>query len=248
MIRLAWVALTICIFTTPLTAQQRPPLAKLRDNGLAALQRGDREGAVQEADALLHHYATDPVAWRFAGDLYLRGGEIQKSIAQFKRYIAAIPEHEAELWQYGIALALAGQYDAGRKLFELHRTVNPHDVENALWHFYCVAKASTAEQARAAVLPAPGDRRVPMEQLLWLYRGVSQAAAVRAEVDKLPPESNQHASARFYADLYLAMHADAVGNRAQALELAARAAAAKEVNYMTDVGRVYLSVLREAAP
>lgn len=248
MIRLAIVALTVITGAGLLAAQQRPPLAVLRDSGLAALQRGERERAVQEADALLSIYPDDPVAWRFAGDLYLRSGQIAKSIIQFERYIATVPEHQAELWQYGIALALAGKYDAGRKLFELHRTVNPHDVENALWHFYCVAKASTAEQARAIVLPAPGDRRVPMEQLLWLYRGVSQEAAVRAEVDKLPPDSQQRASAAFYADLYLAMHADALGNRQQALELAARASAVPEVNYMTDVGRVYHTVLREAAP
>ena len=248
MFRPVLVALTVIMCASSLAAQQRPPLAVLRDSGLAALQRGERERAVQQADALLSHYPDDPVAWRFAGDLYLRGGELAKSIGQFERYIAAVPEHQAELWQYGIALALAGKYDAGRKLFELHRTVNPHDVENALWHFYCVAKASTAEQARAVVLPAPGDRRVPMEQLLWLYRGVSQEAAVRAAVDKLPPESQQHASAAFYADLYLAMHADAAGDRQQALEFAARAAAAKQVDYMTDVGRVYHSVLREAAP
>ncbi len=248
MIRLAIVILTAILFTNPLAAQQRPPLAVLRDSGIAALQRGERERAVQEADAMISNYPDDPVGWRFAGDLYLRGGEISKAIVQFQRYIAEVPEHEAELWQYGIALALAGKYDEGRKLFELHRTVNPNDVENALWHFYCVAKASTAEQARAIVLPAPGDRRVPMEQLLWLYRGVSEEAGVRAEVDKLPAGSNQRASASFYADLYLAMHADALGNRQQALELAAKAAAVKEVNYMTDVGRVYHSVLREAAP
>ncbi len=246
--RLTIVVLSLTVFANPLVAQQRPPLAVLRDSGLEALQRGERARAVQEAEALVSHYPDDPVAWRFAGDLFLRSGEISKSITQFQRYIAAVPQHEAELWQYGIALAFAGKYDEGRKLFELHRTVNPHDVENALWHFYCVAKASTAEQARMLVLPAPGDRRVPMEQLLWLYRGVSQEAAVRAEVEKLPPESNQHASASFYADLYLAMHADALGNRKQALEFAERAAAAKEVNYMTDVGRIYFSVLRDAAP
>jgi lipoprotein NlpI len=248
MMRLLAVGLIFALLGSSAAAQQRPSLAELRDTGFSALQRGDRAAAIAAADAMVEHHGADAVAWRLAGDLYLRAGEIAKSVVQFRRYVARVPEHEPELWQYGIALALTGDYQAGQKLFELHRSVNPHDVENALWHFYCVAKASTAEQARGLVLPAPGDRRVPMESLLQLYRGAVDEAVVRAAVAELPDGSRGHSSAAFFADLYLAMHADAIGNRQQALELAQQAAAVEEINYMTDVGRVYHSVLRDAAP
>lgn len=246
--RMLVVALLFGLLTSTLAAQQHPSQGELRDAGFQALQRGDRPAAVEAADALVADFPNDAVAWRLAGDLYLRAGEIPKALTQFKRYIARVPKHEPELWQHGIALALTGEYEAGKELFELHRTANPHDVENALWHFYCVAKASTPQQARGIILPAPGDRRVPMEQLLRLYRGEGDEAAVRAAVDELPPQSSQLTSAAFYADLYLAMHADAEGDRQRALELAEQAAAAKEVNYMTDVGRVYHGLLRDAAP
>lgn len=223
-------------------------IAELRDDGSAALQSRDTAAATAAADALVRDHADQPAAWRLAGDLYLRAGEIKKAIAQFKRYIERVPEHEPDLWQHGIALALDGQYDEGRKLFELHRTVNPNDVENALWHFYCVAKASSPEKARSLVLPAPGDRRVPMEELLKLYRGDADEAVVRAAIDEYPVGSRGHDSASFYGELYLAMHADAVGDRKGAIELAAKAAGAKDVNYMTDVGRIYYSAVRDAAP
>jgi lipoprotein NlpI len=223
-------------------------IAELRDDGFAALQARDTAAATVAADALLRDHAGQPAAWRLAGDLYLRAGEIKKAIAQFKRYIERVPEHEPDLWQHGIALALDGQYDEGRKLFELHRTVNPNDVENALWHFYCVAKASSPEKARSLVLPAPGDRRVPMEELLKLYRGDADEAVVRAAIDEYPAGSRGHDSASFYGELYLAMYADAVGDRKRAIELAAKAAGAKDVNYMTDVGRIYYSAVRDAAP
>ena len=36
----------------------------------------------------------------------------------------------------------AGRYQDCREQFESHRTVNPDDVENAAWHFLCVARAS----------------------------------------------------------------------------------------------------------
>jgi hypothetical protein len=37
--------------------------------------------------------------------------------------------------------------------FYAGRTVNPNDVENAAWHFLCVARAESPEKARAALLP-----------------------------------------------------------------------------------------------
>lgn len=254
------VALFFALLAGAVAAQERPPLAELRDAGHRALLQGDHSGAAEAADALVANYPEDPVAMRLAGDYYLRSGKVRPSITQFERYMQRMPEHTAELWQYGIALAIAGDFDAGRKQFELHRTVNPHDVENALWHFYCVAKADSPQRALELILPAPGDRRVPMEQLLWLYRiGGEQTEVqiaaresarlqVRAAVDQVPASSPRRAEAEFYANLYLAMHADAWGNRQQALQLAAKAAEAKEVNYMTDVGRVYHSALRDAAP
>mgnify|MGYP000446850332 CR=1 FL=1 len=41
------------------------------------------------------------------------------------------------------------QDEEGRKLFELHRSVNPQDVENAAWHFLCAARVDGLEKARA---------------------------------------------------------------------------------------------------
>jgi lipoprotein NlpI len=218
------------------------------DNGSEALDRGDSAAAIALADGIVKDFDKEPVAWRSAGDLYLRAGAVKKSIPQFLRYIERYPEREPDLWQYGIALAFAGEYKAGAKLFELHRTVNSNDVENALWHFYCVAKDTSPEAAKLAILPAPGDRRVPMDLLLKLYRGEADEQAVRAAVAALPKGSQQAEMGNYYAELYLAMHADALGQRDRAIELATKAAATKDVNYMTDIGRVYLARLREAAP
>lgn len=232
----------------PLWAQ--PPIAVRQavDAGFAALAKSDHPGAITAADALLRDFGDQPAVWRSAGDLYLRAGAAERAVPQFRRYIQQFPEREPELWQHGIALAFVGEYEAGQKLFELHRTVNPNDVENALWHFYCTAKGKSAEAARLTILPAPGDRRVPMKELLELYRGEANETAVRAAVEALPTGSVQAEMAEYYANLYLAMHAEAIGERDRALELAAKAAAIEQVNYMTDVGREYQRRLRAAAP
>ena len=85
-----------------------------------------------------------------------------------------------QLWQRGIALYYAGRYDDCRKQFEAHRTVNPDDVENAAWHFLCVARAESPARARAALLPVGPDARVPMREVLEMFRGKMTTEQVMA--------------------------------------------------------------------
>ncbi len=81
------------------------------------------------------------------------------------------PTYAPQLWQRGIALYYAGRYRDCRAQFESHRTVNPDDVENAAWHFLCVARAESVERARAALLPVGPDSRVPMREVYEMFRG-----------------------------------------------------------------------------
>ena len=85
--------------------------------------------------------AGSPTATAIArlGDALLRAGSVQPAIESFEKAIAIERSLRPHLWQYGIALQFAGRHRDAQKLFEQHRTVNPHDVENAAWHFSCVA-------------------------------------------------------------------------------------------------------------
>ena len=67
-------------------------------------------------------------------------GRFAESATAFDEVAKAVPDQAPQLWQRGIALYYAGRYDDCRRQFELHRTVNPDDVENAVWHFLCVAR------------------------------------------------------------------------------------------------------------
>jgi len=80
----------------------------------------------------------------------------------------------------GIALYYAGRFKDCRAQFESHRTVNPDDVENAAWHFLCVARAESVTSARAALLPVGPDPRVPMRQIYQMFRGAFQKTQVSA--------------------------------------------------------------------
>lgn len=237
--------LTTCAWFVSCTAtwaEEVPSIADLRIAGLRGLEKGDREEASGAAGRLLLHHENDPRAIRLAGDLLLRAGKINSAIQQFERYIELVPGDRPELWQYGVALTLANRYEDGRKLFEQHRVVNPNDVENAAWHFLCVAKASGLDDAKKLVLPAPDDPRVPMGEIRRLLIDGDEQR-VWDGVNRLPEGSNDRNEASFYANLYLGLYAHALNNPTKAKRLVAAALKTGQVNYMTDVARVYLAEL-----
>lgn len=171
-----------------------------------------------------------------------KAGRIADSVRGFDQVAQMAPALAPQLWQRGIALYYAGRYRDCRAQFEAHRKVNPDDVENAAWHFLCVARAESPLKARAALLPVGPDARVPMREVLQLFAGmvtpddVLRAAGARAE-------------SRFYAHLYIGLYFEATGLLAKALEhIAAAAEPGYAVGgYMHDVARVHLSILRRAS-
>jgi lipoprotein NlpI len=169
-----------------------------------------------------------------------RAGRITESVAGFDRVAALQPDAAPQLWQRGIALFYAGRYDACRRQFESHRTVNPSDVENAAWHFLCVARAESPVAARAKMLPVGPDGRVPMREIDRMFRGELTPDAVLAA-------GTGSASAEFYARLYVGLYLEATGEPArgrQEIRLAAADQYAAAGGYMHDVARVHLAVER----
>lgn len=164
------------------------------------------------------------------------GGRFAESVAGFDRVAALAPDEAPQLWQRGIALYYAGRYDDCRRQFESHRAVNPDDVENAAWHFLCVARAQSAEKARAALLPVGPDARVPMRQIYQMFRGALGPEQVLAA-------AGGQADGQFFAHLYVALYFEAVGKADRSLEhirLAAADRYAAAGGYMHGVARVHL--------
>jgi lipoprotein NlpI len=168
-----------------------------------------------------------------------RAGRITESVAGFDTLAKLVPDYAPELWQRGIALYYAGRYKDCRAQFESHRTVNPNDVENAAWHFLCVAREESPAKAKAALLPVGPDSRVPMRQVYQMFRGdltpedVLKAGGTRPDGE-------------FYAQLYVGLYFEAIGNNARARDHIAAAAAerfASSGGYMHDVARVHLARL-----
>ena len=165
---------------------------------------------------------------------------IDESIRGFDRVVQLSPQSAPYLWQRGIALYYAGRYKDCRAQFESHRTVNPNDVENATWHYLCVARAESPQRARAALLPVGPDTRRPMREVLDMFAGkLTPADVLRAAGSS--PEAN------FYAHLYIALYAEGSGDTSKALDeirLAADPQYESAGGYMHMVARIHLR-LRE---
>jgi lipoprotein NlpI len=191
----------------------------------AALLASAAGSAAQNPQALLDRAVSEFEAGRFA-----------ESAALFDRVVAEVPDRAPYLWQRGIALYYAGRYTDCRRQFESHRTVNPDDVENAAWHFLCVARAESAAAARAALLPVGPDSRVPMREVYDMFRGRLSEAQVLAA-------AGSEASAQFYAELYVGLFLEATGSQDRALahlKTAASEQFARAGGYMHMVARVHV--------
>ena len=169
-----------------------------------------------------------------------RNGRLAESASGFDELASLVPDYAPQLWQRGIVLYYVGRYQDCRLQFESHRTVNPNDVENAAWHFLCVARSESPERAEAELLPVGADSRLPMRQIYDMFRGTLDPEAVLSAAGTRP-------TAQFYAHLYVGLYFEALGRQDRALEHITAAAAdqyAPVGGYMHTVARVHRDILR----
>ena len=178
-----------------LSAHDDFSVAGLSTAALQALSEDDVRTAIENADAMVRQAPEDPRTALQAADIYLRAGEFKWAVRWFDRYLKSEQGDAPALWQRGIALYFMGEYQAAATQFEVHRTVNPNDVENAAWHFLCVAKAESPSEAKAKLLPAPGDPRAPMEEVMKMLK-TGDTKLVTDKVESLPAGSKEREMAR----------------------------------------------------
>ncbi len=180
------------------------------------------------------------------GELHFKLGQFKESIADFDRVLSLAPPQAPHHWQRGIALYYAGRFEDGRKQFELHQTVNPNDVENAVWHYLCVARTQSVEKARAALIDIKGDGRVPMMEIYALYQGKLKPDDVIKAARAGAPAPAKLRNQLFYAHLYLGLYYEAAGDEQQMREHILKAVDEfSEDHYMGDVGRVHAAIIRK---
>ena len=188
---------------------------------------------------------------RTASDVYQRRGSehfkmshVPQSIGDFDRYLELVPKQKPYHWQRGIALYYDGRYDDGRRQFELHQTVNANDVENAVWHYLCVARLAGEEKARASLIKIKQDSLVPMMAVYALFGGKAKPEDVLAVAKAGAAFPEQLKRQLFYANFYIGLYYEAAGRDDLARDYISRAVPqALPADYMGDVARVHAEIL-----
>jgi len=199
--------------------------------------------AIADYDQVLKLDPAVPDAWQHRGGEHFKLGHIKESLADFDKFLELSPQTAPQHWQRGISLYFAGRFEEGRKQFESHQTVNSNDVENAVWHFLCVARTNGIEKARAALIPIKGDARVPMMEVHALFAGKLKPEDVLKAATAGNPAPPQLKGRMFYAHLYLGLYFEARGDDKRAREHITKAATEYQTgDYMGDVARVHLQL------
>lgn len=169
------------------------------------------------------------------------GAKPKESVAAFDKLITLTPDAKPQLWQRGLSLYYAGDFKGGRDQFEAHQTVNGNDVENAAWHFLCIAKGEGVEAARKVFIPIEGDSRIPMRQVHELFAGKGSVEAVLKAAEE--GEGERLRNHRCYAHLYLGLFFEATGDDAKAREHMFKAAKDFAMDhYMGRVAQVHVKL------
>ena len=206
-----------------------------------AIQERSREYALASADydEAIRLRPQQAHAYNRRGGVRFKLGRIADSIEDFDEAIALDPSQEPRHWQRGIAYYYAELYQKGRRQFASHQTVNPNDVENAVWHYLCVARLDGAGEARRSILEISGDSRVPMMQIYRLFRGDGTISNVLQAARAGSPSPQILNQRLFYAYLYIGLYHEAHAKTEAARENIVQALDHEVGHYMWHVARVH---------
>lgn len=179
-------------------------------------------------------------AYQSRGVAHFELGEFQKAISDFDRVIELFPSQEPHHWQRGIAYYYAGEYQKGVRQFEFHKSVNPNDVENAVWHFICLAKAESVKAAQDSFISIQYDSRIPMSEIWALFSGPGSPEKVLQAAGPVDTDSSVSRQRHCYAHLYIGLYHEALGRTELAKKHIGLAATKFSMNnYMGMVARVH---------
>lgn len=188
-------------------------------------------------------------AYQERGESHFRLAKAKESVADFGEYLKMNPRRDPHHWMRGISYYYTKEFKKGYEQFERHQTVNTNDVENAVWHFLCLARAKGIAEAKKKLIPIVGDGRIPMMEVHALFAGKSTPEKVLAKAKADGVKGAQLERQLFYAHLYLGIWYEATGElklRDKFIGLAA--AVADNHGYMGDVARVHAVLNKVKVP
>jgi lipoprotein NlpI len=224
------------------------------DDRLSQALQAAKENKSEQAVALLSDAIKEqpdlPEAYYWRGRELFRLGEIDKSLADFDKYVGLKPQASSSQWERGITCYYARKFEAGAKQFEEYQTYHDQDVENSVWRYLCVVPTAGVEKARENMLPIKNDPRIPMMDIYDLYRGKKTPDDVFAAAKAGSPGEDALKGRLFYAHLYVGLYYESLGKDKEArphiVDAANKYRTSRSINpYMGDVARIHAQRLTE---
>ena len=231
---------------TAVIQQDTESTAAYRLRAAAYEQLGKLDLAIADLSQVIKLQPDPADTIQHRGELHFQAGHIALSIEDFDRYLQARPDREPYHWQRGISYYYAGEYAKGVRQFEIHKTVNPQDVENAVWHYLCGARLESVEQARAKLIDIARDDRPWALPVYRLFQGRLTPAEVLKQAEQGIRTETIRKDYLFYAHFYVGLYHEAAGAHELAgkhIEIAATQYYSP--HYMGAVARVHLQRLKE---
>ena len=238
----AWLAgSALWVASHPLVAQETLDLVRKAQQLESA---GNYQAAFDSLSKRIKEAPDEHVLYYWRGRQAFCLSRIDDAVADFDHYYEHVPSVRSRQWERGIALYYAGRYEDGAQQFNSYQGFDSTDVENAIWHFLCTAKKDGVDAARKRILPVNRDTRVPMMEILRLFRGESTPEKVLEQANAASHENGKPSRPLFYAHLYIGLHYDVQGEKELAAKHLKKAQAEKIPHYMWNVADVHVKLLQ----
>lgn len=236
----------IALFTEAIAADPSNTVAYYNRGRMHDVQ-GRKEPALEDYNKLLTLNPKHANGLQWRGTLLLRQGKFQEALADFDKHISIMPSHADHHWMRGMALYYLGRYSEAEKQYLSAHRVATNDVEHAMWHFACVARAAGPQKARTSFLPVANDERVPMMRLKAFYLGEAKVADVISAAEAGSPKIDELTRRLLYAHYYIGLFHEAAGDQKLAQEHIGKAAALSlPGELLSDMARLHRDRLDKA--
>jgi tetratricopeptide (TPR) repeat protein len=178
------------------------------------------------------------------GMALFRNGDVKGSIVAFDRATAINPKLSAFMWQRGLSLYYAEEYQKGSEQFRYDIAANPSDAEEIIWTVMCESKLRGYDNAlqNMPLLPV-ADRRPIMRAAYELFQGKADEKVLANLGDKSGRQNS--GGDYFYSRLYLSLYREAKADSEASKEFMREAVTSyyglNSNDYMTSVARIHLA-------